>query len=790
MHAVTPGADPGADLPVRQSGFRAFFKRIDVYLLALAVIAFAVNIPYWDPQFMVGHDTKNVYLVFHFFYNHLVWYSELPHWLPFGEYGYSSLFYQLCDFSPGTYLTGFLGWVFRARDTLLLFKLSVFVDQLIFLFGLHLLTRRLYERHITSFLVCLMGVSSVVWTWQIYWCLRQYYLIPLVLYFCYRFLTERVSWAFWAGVLVLICSLVGGLPYWAPIYAFLFIVMMAILLPSHWRSFSCLLRPSRTDLVLITLIVVCAASVAYVIVTCLAGLHNYAPGRSMGEMKTNLQTYLTYVAPVWRQLHTFLDGTLPDRLVRLNQPEDLTLYVGLLSVSGFVVALLRVRNVWFYSLAGGMAALALLADSGAVSWLLYRVMPGLNKFRHLGLLLETVKILLLLAGGFGIELILATLGDMRKTAEKFHPVLLVSMLTLLCIVLDMLISSQAFLPEAWISPMVLGQLLPEGGTWVAARLAVWALVLLALFFVPRLPELVRVLPAAALQYFVLAACLVDMAAFQGYHWANRSTGTYAGHLELEPLAFSETRTLTPSAEAVGKHNIIMSSPGGAYLAFYANALQHDLCAPLGRVDIFPRGVHELVTARGARPDQYAMRETFLPPGDPALLTVLGCGAPKIRFVTQAEYGRSSREITDMIRTGSRIDTKVILKGEAGRQPSGGSVPDPSAMLYRVSSFNANRLDLDVRVKPELSGWLVFADAVDPNWKAYLNGKETPVLEAYQAFKAITLGGGGSTVSFRYENTRQQYAMGFLTLMGILLASGCVIGLGWQLFCYRGDDLTR
>jgi len=787
MQTVNPASMSGSETFCRSEEGRKTLssssgrQRVDLYLLALVGILLAINLPYWSPDFMVGHDTKNTYLVFHYFYNHLFWYAELPHWLPFGEYGYNALFYQLCDFSPSTYLTGLLGWGLRVRDSLFLFKLSVFGDQLIFLLGLNLLSRRLYNRRLTAFLVCLIGISSVVWTWQIYWCLRQFYLIPLVLYFYYRFLEERTSWCFWAGILMLLSSLVGGLPYWAPIYAFLFIVMTIILLPSRWRSFSCLLRPTAKDLVLIVMIVACAAAVGYVIVTCLAGLHNYAPGRSLGEMRTNLQTYLTYVAPIWGELHAFFDGTLPERLVRLNQPEDLNLYVGLLALAGFAVAFLRVRNVWFYSLAGGMVALALLADSGAVSWLLYWLMPGLDKFRHLGLLLELVKVLLLLAGGFGVDQLLDSIADRERFAGQFRPLLLLSLLAGLCLVLDMLVSSQAYQPAAWSSPMVLSDMLPQGGGWVVLRLAVWALALCALFAIPRIQRLAGVLPATVLPGLVVAACLVDMVSFQGYHWTNRSTAPYAGHLELEPLVFSDSRSRGPSAAAMHKHDIIMSSPGGAYLAFYANALQHDLCVPMGRVDIFPKGVHELVTARGASPSQYDFGETFLPPDDPQLLTVLGCEVPKLRFVTQAEYGRTDGELSELIRNSRLLDTTVILRGDPDRQQAGSKTTDPAPMAYRVKAFTANRLDLDVTVKQGLSGWLVFADAFNPLWTATVNGKETPIMEAYRAFKSVPLGEGTSSVSFRFENTGQSYAMGLLIVAGIFLALGCVIGLGWQLF---------
>lgn len=236
-------------------------------------------------------------------------------------------------------------------------------------------------------------------------------------------------------------------------------------------------------------------------------------------------------------------------------------------------------------------------------------------------------------------------------------------------------------------------------------------------------------------------------------------------------------------------NAVINSSSGTYHAFNANIIQDDPCVPNGQVDLFSRGVHELVTARGGHPSQ-GMGMEFLNFDDPKLMTVLGCNNSKIRFVSQAQYGKTDQEIRDMISSSPVLDTTVILKGDSGQQPLVGQIPDFSPMTYRPTFFNANRLDLDVTVKLGFSGWLVFADAIDPHWKAYVNGKEKPVMAAYRAFKAITIEGGDSKVSFRYENTWQKYAMGLLTVVGILLAAGCFVGLGWQLFNGRGAGLSH
>lgn len=757
-------------------------RRLDLPLLALMVILAGFNLPYWDSRFMVGHDTKNSYLLFHYFYNHLVWYGELPQWLPFGEYGYSSLFFQICNNSPCSYLAGLLGWVLHIKDSLLLFKLAAFGDQLVFLFGLHLLSRLLYRHRVTSFIICLSGIGCVVWTAQLYWGLRFFYLLPLALYCFFRFFTERLPWAFWCGLLTLLFVFVGGLPYWAPIYFYLFLVMALVMLPAQWRAFGALIRPQRQAVLPVLATIGCAVAMGYIMANCLSGLHSYAPGRAENGMYTDLKTFLTYITPDWQLLSAFIDSALPN-------PENLNLYVGLLPLGTLPIALRHVRDRRFSCLFGGLLAILLLAGSGMSSWVLYWLVPGMKTFRHLGLLLELAKILVLLSAGFGLDLLVSRLKIRGWLEKHFSTFTFLSLLVGLCLILDMLVSVMAYNPDSWASPMQFTTMLPLGGGWSVVRLSAWGISLTLVFVCLRLKSVKSMLSPRVLLGLLVVVCLLDMGSYQCYQWQIRSQGQYAGRIELEPLRYADSRDSRTWALSPGmqqKMAVIASAPGGTHLAYIANLMQLDPCIPMGRIDLFPLGVHKLLTARGANPVQGTIKTSFLPPDDPKLLTVMGCDAPKLRFVAQAQFAGTDRELTSMISSATAPDTNVILRGASDRPPAAATPPDPTAMSYRPTFFNANRLDLDVTVKPGLSGWLVFADAFDPHWQASINGTERPVLEAYLAFKALAITGGDAKVSFRYENSRQKHAMSLLIITGIILAGGCLFGLGWQL-CHNRRD---
>lgn len=763
-------------------------RRINLPLLALFVILLLFNIPYWQKEFMVGHDTRNMYLLYHFFYNHVHWYSELPQWLPYGEYGHRSLFLQIVTTSPAAYLTGAIGLLLRMKDTLLLFKLSVFGDQLIFLLGLHLLSGQLYRERLTRFIICLLGIGSVVWNWQLYWGLHLYYLLPLTLYFYFRFFTGSGGWQLWAAVLTTMFTIMGGLPYWIPVFIYLCLVMTLIMAPRQWRVFATLLKPDRRNLALMIVTLVFGVALGYLLLTCLEGLHNYSPGRALSGMHTDLRTFLSYCAPGWKYLHAFFDGTFPDPSPLTKYSDDIYLYIGLVPLVATAAALGKVSDRRFYALFGGFIALLLLAGGGSSSWLLYWLVPLMKTFRHVGLLLELGKILLLLAAGFGIDLLLERLRIPGWLERRATPFALLAALAGLFFILDLVVTQMVPRNDSWSSPMHFTAMLPPGGAWIVLRLLWYALLLCCCFVLVRLPSWRCFLTPKALSLALLSVCVVDIFCFQGFYWTNRMQGKYAGSFVLEQLSFQPERLKGIKQLTQLRRDLIIKSTEGTYLGYNANLLQYDPCVPMGQVDLLSQGVHELVKARGGNPTQAMERyfgaqnvvPPFLPAGDSQLLTVMGCEAPKVRFVTQAQYGSTNREINGMLITSSNVDSTVILKGGPERQLVGAPLNDPQAMSYQPRFFNANRLDLDVSVKPGYTGWLVYADAFDPYWKAYIDGQETPVQEAYRAFKAIAISGGVSKVSFRYENTWQRRAMVFLIAMSIMGTLGCIVALGWQL----------
>src|SRR5581483_4061299 len=164
-------------------------SRRDLLVLSAALLAF--NLPYFGNGFLPGHDTKYIFGIFSYFYDHLVVEHELPRWMSFGAFGIKGAGFQFYFLTPSSYLCMLGGALVGVRDALPVFTLSIVAEQFLFLLGIHLLARRLFADRLTSLLIGFAAVCGVVWTWQLFFNFRLFYLVPLELLFLFRFAGER-----------------------------------------------------------------------------------------------------------------------------------------------------------------------------------------------------------------------------------------------------------------------------------------------------------------------------------------------------------------------------------------------------------------------------------------------------------------------------------------------------------------------------------------------------------------------------------------------------------------------
>src|SRR5436190_765511 len=100
----------------------------------------------------------------------------------------------------------------RPRVQLDLLVLSATVILLILL-GVYLLSRRLFSDRWTAFIVSFSAVCGTVWYWQLFFNFRIFHMLPLALYFLFRFTAERRPEFFWMMGLTVLLGTLGCPPY-------------------------------------------------------------------------------------------------------------------------------------------------------------------------------------------------------------------------------------------------------------------------------------------------------------------------------------------------------------------------------------------------------------------------------------------------------------------------------------------------------------------------------------------------------------------------------------------------
>ncbi|MGD8555610.1 MAG: YfhO family protein [Anaerolineales bacterium] len=120
------------------------------------------------------------------------------------------------------------------------------------------------------------------------------------------------------------------------------------------------------------------------------------------------------------------------------------------------------------------------------------------------------------------------------------------------------------------------------------------------------------------------------------------------------------------------------------------------------------------------------------------------GASRLRFVGQALWVDSAEEalahMTDADFDPSQV---VVLEGKRSAELDAGGV----AELHLVRTSDPGRVTVEVLGSE--GGWLVLSDLWYPGWQAYVDGRQTDLLQADYAFRAVWVPLGDHLVTFRY-----------------------------------------
>ena len=115
---------------------------------------------------------------------------------------------------------------------------------------------------------------------------------------------------------------------------------------------------------------------------------------------------------------------------------------------------------------------------------------------------------------------------------------------------------------------------------------------------------------------------------------------------------------------------------------------------------------------------------------------------------------------------------VLLYRDPGFVPGSDTV----AGTAQVVKYDCN----EVKVKADLTspGLLVLTDCYVPDWKVYVDGKPADLLQAYHAYRAVSLPPREHEVTFRYES--KYYQLGsYISLVAVVFLCGALIFAGFR-----------
>jgi len=714
-------------------------------LFALALASYAA-VDFWYLRWIpIGLDSGDFWHIFYASYAELFFNNDLARWFPYGSYGQPNILYNFMELSSTDYLMMVAGKIFHVTNAMLLFQLSLMADHVLFLFGVCLIARSVFQRKSSVLLAAIASIAvlqSLQLTFiQVFRILSWY---PLIAYFLLRFFRDDKPEALWSAGVVFVFWCLGNsyLPPYMALSLAPFVAVGTWKRPKAWRS---LFSARARNLTMMAVCVSAAVLYMYMAREMLVDINVIRDQRSADGV-VNLASFLgSRDISVFEAVVSVCSGGI--------------FYIGLLPLALILWGVFAAKSPAFYAfLASGML-LVWFGLGGLFSLWTFHYLPFFSHTRNLYMGFYLMRAPLLLAAAAAWDVI----------PQKGLRMLLLTPLFVVFLVDLSLYGDRVLLVGAPAEAFA--------NVWraVYVRLAVYGIfVALAVAFSWRWR------PAASrtslVEVALLASLFVDVFSYSyrsgltskfaaTYRippavrpWLGDTSGTVYQAGRVRPLTWQDTRLDTPRDPR--QRMILEFSP--AYFNTYAYA-QFDPCEPSLLVRSVSRSMAKLLSLRAK--------------GDEALRTILGCGAPKMRLVTNAIYVDDENGAADAVRRSSDLAGTAILELPQTQAPPGARSQTHSEIpgTVAVTRFSANALTIVVRVDDVDGAWLVYADAYDARWHAWVNEQATPIVPAYVGLKAVRVPNGDSVVRMEFR--------GAATIgMSILASVGAICSLSLLGYC--------
>jgi len=720
-------------------------------------------VPYFSNEILPIHDASERFQFFHYFYSETLSEREFPLWIPYGVAGIKSAFHQLFHIGPADYIVGLLGVAFGAENTLDLFKASMLIYVFIYLGGIYLFISHFSQSRWPAPIAVAGAAGTLSWFVQPYFNLFAFYTLPYVLLFAMRWAREGRAGYLLFAALIELCSLIGNVAYIAPMHALIISLAMLPVIFQHPQSLRSIATVQLFKMPILWLDVAVATFVVLAGFRSIDNVVNLLAGRDPVSYTAPLGTFLEYgrLSPA-TTIFGFLTGAIP------NGPN--TYYIGLLPLGVIAwVIFTRCLPREFWGLMLVVFTLSLISVGGIGARIAYHF-PGMEFYRHIGLVFGMVDTLLLLAFGLALDGLICSQAQGRYSWHKW------------CVVggaIGLVLADAAY---AWHADDLDIQIehpsiQPIG---VLLRLAAYAV---AIGVVSIKASGQGISPRRVILILAIAY-LIDVGVFRWDVAAELPHSSSVDHLLLtaRPLPWRASRSDIPPDERAERLWAAISRPTVMRNAIYEPPLYAfsgwDPCAPRVRTHIIMADVKKALEAMGGSPDEGADSSFF--PSRPEARAALGCESRKVWLAPAFQWADNEISEAKFIKDStSLVDRPILFAPTRGEYPPAGDLDRDGSI--EVLSFSPNFLTFHIGTPTAKGRLLVYADAYAPEWSATIDGKDVPIFKANGGFKAVFIPVGADTVQLHYGSIKTRAIAWGLAIMSAIF---CVVCLGIVFFASR------
>jgi hypothetical protein len=755
----------------------------------------------------MGHDTLQYLQLEYTFFNEASLHGSIPQWMPFMTQGTVSNFWVMISEGILPLVATIFAPLLKGVNFLYIFEAGLLFDEFILLLGCFLLARRYLNSRLSAIFVSVSITYTAVSSTQVWWDFHLFYLVPLVLYCFDRGLREVSRKYLFLAFLLSAATLLGDLPYFAPVFAFTLFMFAITAIVASPRRFSSVAknfidRFSLWNLVAIIVPLIFVALIGAWYLQWQDAVVQYNTGRNAGG-QTNIANFLVYAGYVG--FPKFIE-----LVTRYTNNLDNVIYGGLLVVPFALVALIKVRSRMSFAFGFTALILASLSAGSYVSALFYYLFPLGNLFREIGLLGPLIKVFLAFYAGFGFD---AFVGVVRGRAarqqgsQNVHDkvVLLIPLVFVGLVIgivgmtLSGILNLVTFPPWAF----------PTSSQLFVSQAEIYsALVIILLFAFSYFVILFIIANSSKHVKFILALLLivsiVDVYTLNVQLEYNQvpqvnqnvvnlfNVYNYSFQTQRNQDYYSNSRFLAIAPFVLGGPGAAKALPDngsqpystiGQWGALYWNVgsfTYFDAEASVFRTDNWLNPINSFYSLFTPTLQMDPSHVGFPIPNSTVYQEFSGYSLPKLQLfsainvlpneVDVADLLQSPRDTGNMLFSSANATNWSQLKGPVV-QFRNTSISFNNERLnmtrLQVQQFTFDSLELLVNTGSNSSSVLYYADAWSPNWHAYVNGTETSVIRTNIGYKSVILPPGVSVVDFVYNDPLSQTVIYSIEILALV-----------------------